>query len=367
MNVLVGEPASGGQLTTTSVSLSPSGGSATVDLLKLQNVSQTIASTSVPTGSTVYSVGFTVQSVSISINGTVYPVTLAVGGADLGVTLANPTALVANSSVLLELNPVVADTPTGYQMIPSMVGILRLPSEYQQGDNGVGTQQQVGQGDNQELDLAAAQISARLVSLSVSGNTTNLMVQVNNTGDLPVTLVAIGVHGNFTSQGGCPGKMGQDGNGNGNGNDNGKGSRGKGNGDSAHSCGASHNEVVFSPIVPAAAKSSTSSTTTAAGSAVSSSSGATTCSSGNLALASGNGDDEESQGSLVLSPGKCIDLTFSGQITFGQSAPIVPSTQAGQSYTVHVIASNDGEIMLGCTLPLTAAACTVVTGQGHSK
>ena len=133
VNVLVGEPASGGQLTTTSVSLSPSGGSATVDLLKLQNVSQTIASTSVPTGSTVYSVGFTVQSVSISINGTVYPVTLAVGGADLGVTLANPTALVANSSVLLELNPVVADTPTGYQMIPSMVGSSGCPQNTSRG------------------------------------------------------------------------------------------------------------------------------------------------------------------------------------------------------------------------------------------
>ena len=68
-------------MTTSLLSLSPSGGSATVDLLRLQNVSQTIASTSLPTGTTIYSIGFTVQSVSIDVNGTIYPVTLPPGGA----------------------------------------------------------------------------------------------------------------------------------------------------------------------------------------------------------------------------------------------------------------------------------------------
>jgi len=158
---------------------------------------------------------------------------------------------------------------------------------------------------------------------------------------------------------GCPGNMGEHGNGN----------QGQGKGSSEHSCNG-HNEVVFSPVVPTTTTSTTTSnsfsTTTTTSATSRTSTTAATCSSGKLTLNSGNGEDEGDQGGLAIAPGQCLDLTFSGSIAFGQSAPITPSTQAGQSYIVHVIASNNGEMMLGCTLPLTARSCTAVNGEGHS-
>ena len=53
IGLLAGEPASNGQQTTATISVTPQGGSARVDLLKLQNVSRTIASASHPIGSTI--------------------------------------------------------------------------------------------------------------------------------------------------------------------------------------------------------------------------------------------------------------------------------------------------------------------------
>jgi len=44
---------------------------------------------------------------------------------------------------------------------------------------------------------------------------------------------------------------------------------------------------------------------------------------------------------------------------------MVPSTGAGETYMVHVVASNNTQAMLGCTLPLGAASCIVVKGEGN--
>jgi hypothetical protein len=159
VNLLVSEPAFNGQVTISSVSVTPSGGSATVDLLHLQNVSQTIASANLPTGSAIYTIGFTVESVDTSINGTVYQVSLATGGTALVAILVHPFSLNGTAVVLLELNPVVVNTPTGYQLIPSMVGVLKPQSEYRSGDQNVGTQDQISQKDQQELYQASGQAS----------------------------------------------------------------------------------------------------------------------------------------------------------------------------------------------------------------
>lgn len=376
VNLLVSEPASHGQVTTSSVSVTPSGGSATVDLLHLQNVSETIASASLPTGSSIYAIGFTVKSIAIDINGTAYPVSLAAGGTALGATLAHPASLDGNADVLLELNPVVADTPTGYQLIPSLVGVLKPQSEYQQGDQDVGTKDKVSHNDQQDLDQASGQITSRLVSLSVSGNITTFVVQVNNTGTAPVSLIALGLHGNFTSQDGCPGKSDDHDHGNG-------GDHGSNRG---HMCDQ-HNEVVFSPVLSpettttttsltSSTTSSSTSTTSSTTLTTSSSTTATTltsrtttiassCTTGLLALQGSQGDDEGDQGGLTIAPGECLVLTFSGPITFGNSSPVVPTTVAGQVFTVHVIASENAEIKMDCTLPLKVDSCVVPTMGGN--
>jgi len=162
VNLLVSEPAFNGQVTISSLSVAPPGGPATVDLLHLQNVSQTIASANVPTGSAIYTIGFTVESVAININGTIYQVSLATGGTALVAILVHPVSLNGTSVVLLELNPVVVNTPTGYQLIPSTVGVLKPQSEYRSSDQNVGAKDQISQKDQQELNQASGQ-AGRLV------------------------------------------------------------------------------------------------------------------------------------------------------------------------------------------------------------
>jgi hypothetical protein len=129
LGLLVGEQ-SGGKVNPTSVNVTPIGGSATLNLLKLQNVSQTIASGNLPNGSIIYSVTFTVSSIAINVNGTVSQVTLATGGNSFSVTIAQPLPLQGENVVLLQLNPIIVGTPTGYQLIPSAVGVVR-PSQGQ--------------------------------------------------------------------------------------------------------------------------------------------------------------------------------------------------------------------------------------------
>lgn len=64
---------------------------------------------------------------------------------------------------------------------------------------------------------------------------------------------------------------------------------------------------------------------------------------------------------LVLSPGQCIILTFKGTLTFNQAQLVlVPSTATGQVYILNVVASNNTQTNLSCTLPLTSTSCTPV-------
>jgi len=203
INLVVAVPASqNGQVTPQTVAVTPQGGSATLDLFKLQNVSQTIASANLPNGTTIYSLSFTVTGLSIDINGTVSAVTLATGASALQVTLAKSSPLNGTNALLVQLSPTVVDTPTGYQMIPSAVGILRVHSNVGgQNNNDVGSKQPITTKDKDDLDQAKGKVTATLLALTVSGNSTTLTVRVNNTGGSPVKLVAVGLSGSFTPVG----------------------------------------------------------------------------------------------------------------------------------------------------------------------
>lgn len=346
--LLVGEPASGGQQTTKTVTVTPSGGSATLDLLKLQNISQTIASASLPAGSTIYSFTFTVTSISIDVNGTKSPVTLAAGGSALTVTLAHPSALEGADIALLQLNPVIVLTPSGYQMIPSAVGIVRAESQGEQGQNEqVGSQQQLSSEDKDELEHAQGNVTATLSALSVTGNSTTITVEIKNAGNSSVVLNAIGIHGNFTAVG-LP-------------------------------CVAGGHESKNQEHTTTTTTSTTSISTSAksheveceiehAGEVVfvpvNSSVSGTSCVALKMQLVNG-GSTENGNHGLTLAKGQCVDLTFSGKISFGDAKfVLVPSTASGQVYGVHVIASEGANLELSCKLPITSTSCSVVHQEG---
>ncbi|MDA4126380.1 MAG: hypothetical protein OK452_04135 [Thaumarchaeota archaeon] len=363
LSLLVGEPTgTPGQFNTKTVPLTPSGGSATLDLLKLQSVSQTIATASLPTGSVLYSVTFTETSMKIDIGGTVSDVTLASGGSSFTVTIAKPIALSGTSVALLQLNPVVVNTPTGYQLIPSAVGVVR--ASHTEGEDQVGSQQQLSNNDQNDLDHAKGSLASSILSLSasaVSPDVTILTVRISNTGNVPVSLSAIGLAGTFSIVGNpvCQ--------------------------DTEPELGIVHpmivgdvsttttstqtqtsttgqhcdlpnpdEQVVFVPVIPAA---SSTITTTASSSTTTTTTTTTsqTCSSGTMSLANGIKEDSHG-GGLNLGAGQCVELTFTGKLTFGPYT-VVPQTGPGQTYTLNVIASNGANEQQSCTMSQGKDSC----------
>lgn len=338
----------------TSVSIPAAGGSATVNLLKLQNISQTIASANLPNGTTIYSVSLNLDTavtsnINIAINGVTYPVTLAASGTSLLVTLSKPAVLEGTNAVLLDLTPTVVNTTSGYQMIPSSVGIIKPQSEITSQQHQIGHQDQLTDQDQQDIHSAAGQLTANLTTLSLSGSTTTISVNVTNTGSAAIDLVAIGVQGNFTAQNpsctstttstttstdnnhqqfhfpiGCEGQF-------------------------------DLNEMVFVPT------STTTTTTTAA---------SPSCSTGTMSPVDlrGMGDNNH----LTVSPGQCVVLTFTGTLSLGgHGVTVVPNTSSGQQYIVHVIGSDNAQMTLSCVLPPSATSCTPIHdnsgGQGQGQ
>lgn len=355
--LLVGEPATGGMQTTKTVVVGTSG---TLNLMKLQNISQTIALTSLPNGTAVYSFAFTVSSISVDINGTKSPVTLATGGDTLTVTLAKPSTIEGTDIALLQLNPVVVSTPGGYQMIPSAVGIVRSEGQGEQNQEQIGSQQSLTSGDAHQLEQAQGNVTATLTELSVSGNDTTVTVQVRNSGNSSVVLNAIGIHGNFTVSGVACNSAGsesgthtqtQSGDAETNtqteGGDRTTTTATTSTTSSARGeCEMEHvNEVVFVP---------TSASVTG-----------TSCVPVDMGLVNGASAEGGNQShGLTLAKGQCVTLTFSGQMSFGESrAVLVPSTSAGQVYGVHVIASEGANLYLSCQLPVTSSSCSVAHQQ----
>ena len=347
LNLLVGEPSgTPGQTTTTSI---PVTGTKTVDLLSLQNVSRTIALVTVPPGSVIYSLTFTVSSIQIDVGGKTSAVTLATGGTTFTATIAQPRAFQAGDFALFQLNPVVVNTPSGYQLVPSAVGIMGHGNG-PVGNDHVGSEQTLTNEDQDELHQAKGSVTADLVALSVSGQTTTVAVRVTNTGSTPVFLNAIGLQGNFTVNGNpCSTTT--------------TATSTEGQGQDSFPSGFGHrcelpdhaNQVVFVPAAP----STTATTTTASSSSTTTASTTSaSCSSGTMGLVS---HDEEHMG-LQLSPGQCVELTFSGGLTIGGSQLVLtPSTLKGQAFFVHVIASGGAEERLSCTLPLGANSCSVIS------
>jgi hypothetical protein len=350
LDLLVGEPTgTPGQFNTKTVTLTPSGGS-TLDLLKLQNVSKTIATTSLPTGSVIYSVTFTVTTIKIDINGATSTVTLASGGSTFTVTITKPLGLSGSSVVLLQLNPVVVNTPTGYQLVPSAVGVMR--QSHGESEDKVGSQQQLSNDDQNNLDHAKGSVASSILHLSVAGDVTTLTVRVTNTGNVPINLNAIGLAGTFTPVGtptcteGGPDKIEPmfatvD-----------SESTTTTNSQSSttgQNCDVptQDEQVMFVPVIPA-----TTTTTTQS------------CSTGAMSLADGT-NELRHDGGLALSPGQCVELTFTGKLSFGGSFVVVPSTAPGQNYTLHIFASNGADEQQGCTMAQGHDSCDNQQGKNH--
>src|SRR5579872_2912374 len=134
------------------ISIVPGENFNSVDLLTLENVSQTMGTSNLKDGSQVLAVSFLVSKIYIEINQSKYPVTLATGGNSLVVSMNNPQEI--NSSreaLLLQFNPTIIESSNGYQLVPSSLGFLKPQSEISPAQSAVGNVQMLSGEDRNKI------------------------------------------------------------------------------------------------------------------------------------------------------------------------------------------------------------------------
>jgi hypothetical protein len=203
--------------TSSWLSLNASG---TVNLFSLVNMSQTIASTTIPTGSMVDMVQFTIASVEANVSGTVYPVTALSN--TLVISIANSRVNQTLSGVLVDFNPTLVqiqatnstgDTVYYYVLVPSATAII--VTSLSRAQVKVGTIVELGKNNKEKLVRVVETLSNSLTiistSLSVNGNVTNLNVTLKNEGTVNFKIFGLTLHGlfNATRTWETKGRMGQ--------------------------------------------------------------------------------------------------------------------------------------------------------------
>jgi hypothetical protein len=192
--------------------------SGTVDLLKLENMSETIASTQIPINSTVEKIQFTITSVDATINGTVYAVTPL--SSTIVMSVANSRVNETFSGVLVDFNPTLvmiqAAESNGtlvdyFVLVPSATATI--VTSLSRAQVKVGTIVELGQNDREKLVHVVQSFSQNLTitsaSLSVNGNVTSLSMTLKNNGDINFTICGLTLHGDFNVTPEIPTRMGE--------------------------------------------------------------------------------------------------------------------------------------------------------------
>ncbi|MDE1869098.1 MAG: DUF4382 domain-containing protein [Candidatus Micrarchaeota archaeon] len=174
-------------------------GSGTVNLMQLLNLSQTIATASVPKNSTIDMVRFNVTSSTITINGTTYNVTVPSGR----ITAHIQSKALSNGSttLLLQLSPTVASVITAnstlFVMVPSLKAVI-VPGNgtYASAKLQIGNRTRLTEQDRAELENHSSNITITSASMAVAGNDTSISVTVRNNANSSVSLKSLSMFGN---------------------------------------------------------------------------------------------------------------------------------------------------------------------------
>jgi hypothetical protein len=182
--------------------------SGTVNLFSLVNMTQTIASTTIPSGSAVDNIQFTIAGAEAEVNGTVYPVTAL--SSTLVISIANSQVNQTLSGVLVDFNPTLvqiqATDSNGnlvnyYVLVPSATATV--VTSLSQAQVRVGTIVELGQNDREKLVRVVEEFSKNVTivsaSLSVEGNVTSLSVTLMNEGNVAFRIFGLTLHGEFNA------------------------------------------------------------------------------------------------------------------------------------------------------------------------
>lgn len=186
----------------------PVNASGTVNLFSLVNMTQTIASTTIPTNSFVDKIQFTIADVDAKVNGTVYSVTAL--SSTLVMSIANSQVNQTLSGVLIDFNPTLvqiqATDANGtlvyyYVLVPSATATII--SDLSKEQIKVGTIVELGQNNRAKLMHVVEQFSKNVTivsaSLSVKGNATSLSVTIKNNGNVTFKIFGLTLHGEFNA------------------------------------------------------------------------------------------------------------------------------------------------------------------------
>lgn len=170
---------------TTVVNIS---GSGSVDLMSLINTSEVIGMGRMPANATIKEVSFAITSAYIVINGTAYNVT--VPNSRLTSPVSVNSSMSTNSSVLMDLSPVIAtiytNNSTVFVLVPSLKAVL-IGNE--SAHVSVGEKHPLNDKEYNELNATTPAISIDSASLTVVGNTTTeLSVTVTNNANASVNI-----------------------------------------------------------------------------------------------------------------------------------------------------------------------------------
>jgi len=177
-----------------------------INLLSLVNMTQTIASVNLPTGSSVDKLQFKLSSAEAKINSVVYPVTML--SDNLLISIKQTKLNGTKTGALIDLRPTLvqidATNSTGglvsyYVLSPSASAIVK--SNISDNEVKIGSKWRIGNNDNDKLDQefrrASNNVTVTMSSLSVKGNVTSLSVTIKNIGKANATLSSLTISGDF--------------------------------------------------------------------------------------------------------------------------------------------------------------------------
>jgi hypothetical protein len=184
------------------------GSSGTVNSFALVNMTQTIATTTIPFNSTVDKIQFTISNVKAEINGTDYDVTILSN--TLVLQVANSRVNDTLSGVLIDFNPTLLEiqsvdangNPVNYYvLVPSATAAF--VNHLDQAQIRVGTILRIGENDRVKMahvvQSFSQDISITSASLSVNGNVTSLSVTLQNSGDVTFRIFGVTLKGEFNT------------------------------------------------------------------------------------------------------------------------------------------------------------------------
>lgn len=184
----------------------PVAASGTVNLFTLVNMSQTIASTTLPNNSTVDMIQFTISSVKAKVDGTVYNVTAL--SSQLIISIANSQKMNQTLGVLFDFQPTLVQiqainstggTENYFVLVPSATAtiVTNVNSNHLK----TGTIVKLEDNDKVKLIRVVQETSKKIVitdaSLSVNGNVTNFSVTFKNAGNTNATISGLTLNGLF--------------------------------------------------------------------------------------------------------------------------------------------------------------------------